>query len=68
MAHIACVAHKRRVLLFDLPVEDDGVQWTAIHRADGSECDSKQLKRRGFMLEGHEIFNLLARGRRNESV
>lgn len=47
MAHLACVAHSRRVLVLD-----DG---TTLHRENGSQCTSPRLKLRDRIFTAADV-------------
>jgi hypothetical protein len=61
MSHIACVQHKRRVALVGVEIDLVSAQWTVLHREDGSECQSPELKTGKKILEDYEILDILTR-------
>jgi hypothetical protein len=61
MSHLACVQHKRRVVLVGVEIDLVCAQWTTLHREDGSECQSPELKTGKKILEDYEVLHMLTR-------
>jgi hypothetical protein len=61
MSHLACTLHNRRVVLVSVEIDLVHAQWTTLHREDGSECQSLELKTGKKILEDYEILYMLTR-------